>query len=251
MKSPPEPRAFFFLEKYDWDRFFPLENKCKIKNNFSFEIIFETNCRINSVCYSKSMKLISIGNDKGGVGKTVTALHLAALFAARGKTLLVDGDRNRSATDWVAAGPGLGFETVHLDDLSGSLDHFDFVVVDTKGGEESLLSLAKRSDFLVIPSKPEAVSLRVLMRTLETLKNEGVLYKVLLTDVPTYPSVDGHDARGMLLDAGIPLFGAEIRSSAAFRKAMIDGVTVREVKRDPRAKRAWMDYELVVKEILG
>jgi len=197
------------------------------------------------------MKLISVGNDKGGVGKTVTALHLAALLAARGRTLLVDSDRNRSASDWVAAGPGLGFESIHLDDLTESLSDYAFVVVDTKGGEESLLSLAQRSDFTVVPSKPEAVSLRVMMRTLKALKSAGVAFKVLLTDVPSYPSTDGHDARGMLLEAGIPLFGAEIRSSAAFRKAMLEGVTVREIKRDARAKMAWMDYELVVKELLA
>ncbi len=40
------------------------------------------------------------GKSQGGVGKTTTALHLAAYFQKLAPTLLIDGDPNRSARAW-------------------------------------------------------------------------------------------------------------------------------------------------------
>lgn len=47
------------------------------------------------------MRVTTVSNFKGGVGKTTTAVNLAALCARRGlRTLLVDLDPQASATDY-------------------------------------------------------------------------------------------------------------------------------------------------------
>jgi hypothetical protein len=50
------------------------------------------------------MQAIALVNQKGGVGKTTLALHLATAFAAAGRnTLVLDLDPQASAAEWKAA----------------------------------------------------------------------------------------------------------------------------------------------------
>ena len=41
---------------------------------------------------------------QGGVGKSTTAIHLATYFSDKGKTVLVDGDPNRTSIGWFERG---------------------------------------------------------------------------------------------------------------------------------------------------
>ena len=53
--------------------------------------------------------IITVASYKGGVGKTTTAIHLAAYFQRLAPTLLIDGDIIRASTKWSHRGNGKGF----------------------------------------------------------------------------------------------------------------------------------------------
>jgi chromosome partitioning protein len=73
--------------------------------------------------------VLSVVSTKGGVGKTVTAVHLAAYFQQFGQTLLVDGDATRSASLWAQPGK-LPFKVVPERRLTMELSdaRYDFLV---------------------------------------------------------------------------------------------------------------------------
>jgi chromosome partitioning protein len=195
---------------------------------------------------------ISIVGFKGGVGKTTTAVHLAAYFQLKGPTLLIDGDPNRSATEWASKGK-LPFtvEDERRAARSGSARSFEHVVIDTEArpsGAE-LRDLASDCDLLVIPTTPDLLALKALQLTLRELEEIGTdHYRILLAIVPPRPSRDGEEARALLTSSRLPVFKSEIPRLVAFQKAALAGVPVYAAP-DPRAATGWQGYEKAGKEI--
>jgi chromosome partitioning protein len=203
--------------------------------------------------------IVTVTSHKGGVGKTVTAVHLAAYLAQLGShggehdsTLLVDADPNRSAIRWASRGR-LPFTVVAEPQAAKYAREHEHIVIDTQGrpGKADLEALADGCDLLVIPSTPDALSLDALMLTVEELEELGRSdgYKVLLTVVPPWPVRSGKKARVSLEKLGVPLFRGEIRRREAFQKAANLGVPVYEVK-DRRAAQSWEDYLRIGEEVV-
>lgn len=195
---------------------------------------------------------VTVTNYKGGVGKTTTAVHLAAYFQKLGPTVLIDGDPNRSATKW-AEGGKLPFAIVDREEGDYQARKYVHVIKDTEArpGIADFERLAKGCDLLVIPAVPSKLDIEALKLTISALRKVGTdRYRVLLTKVPPKPETDGPELRDLLNQAKTPVFKAEIPRLKSFEKAAAQGVPVYNVS-DARAERGWEAYERAGKEIFN
>jgi chromosome partitioning protein len=199
--------------------------------------------------------IITVTSYKGGVGKTTTAIHLAAYLQRLAPTLLVDGDAIRSATKWSqrSGGTGLPFKVVTHAQMVSHIRDYQHIIIDTEGNptDDDFKDLASNCDLLVIPAVPESVATDGLTHTLAKLRTLGnKTHRVLLTMVPPKPRTEGQQLRDMLMSESIPVFDIEIPRLAAFEKAAAEGVPVYSIKDDRNAGRAWLAYEAAGKEII-
>jgi chromosome partitioning protein len=195
--------------------------------------------------------IITVASFKGGVGKTTTAVHLAAYMQRLAPTLLIDGDENRSATGWNERG-ALPFRVV--DELQGVRfsRSFEHIIIDTQArpSKDDLKLLAGGCDLLILPTTADSLSLEALLLTVGALRELNFNdYKILLTICPPKPSRDSEEARSLLEELELPMFTAQIQRLVAYQRAALRGVPVYEVS-DPRAASAWEDYEQAGREIL-
>lgn len=197
--------------------------------------------------------IVTVASFKGGVGKTTTAIHLAAYFQQQASTLLIDGDLNRSAMQWAAPGQ-LPFTVADEKQapklmVSGGFSHF---IIDTpaRPDADELESLAGGCDLLVLPCSPDALAIGALMQMLEPLQQLKAQYRILLTLIPPKPSKAGEDARALFTESGLPIFEGAIRRFAAFQWASSQGVTVNATG-DKNAGIAWDCYYQIGREIDG
>jgi chromosome partitioning protein len=198
---------------------------------------------------------ITVASYKGGVGKTTTAVHIAAVLNKLAPTLLLDGDQTRNAINWSQRGAGFPFRVASISQavkLAPEYAEKGHIVIDTgqRPTGDDLRDLVDSCDWLIIPTPAYALEADGLMQTIQALQevNAGDHYRVLLTRVAPPPEKDAAELRKLLTEAGVPLFKAEIPNLKAFAKAAAAGEIVSQTK-DRLAARAWDAYAAAGKEL--
>jgi chromosome partitioning protein len=146
--------------------------------------------------------LLCVANQKGGSGKTTTAINLAGGFARSDyPVLVVDADPQESAVAWASTGSGLPFQVVRgtdlgADALSSLMDGADYEVVivdcppgvaDDHGPAGLLAQHAlKLADAILVPLRPSTLdfsstaSFVAYLQTIRPDANPGQRVLVLL-----------------------------------------------------------------------
>jgi chromosome partitioning protein len=197
--------------------------------------------------------ILTLGNKKGGVGKSTSAVYLASLFARSGRTLIVDADPQGSILSWSEeAGEDFPAAVVQwatrdlakrVKEVAGDYAH---IVIDTGRSateDDPILRQALMvTDHLVVPFAPSLMDVRELGRVLQMADDLAAIHVVathlLLTKVRVGTN-SARDARAGLATQGLPLLDAQVSLLEAY--ANVWGTVIR----DPR------EYEDVLGELMG
>jgi chromosome partitioning protein len=183
--------------------------------------------------------IVAFAGQKGGVGKSTTAVCLAVAALERGvRVLLVDADPQGTVRTWgevaaerrqpaptvVAMGASM-HKAGQLGDLASSYD-ITFVDCPPRHGEVQRSALMV-ADIVVLPCGGSAADAWALATSLEVVKEartvrEELIACVLITRKQGRTAL-GKNARRVLESAGLPVLQTELGSRVAYQEALAAG----------------------------
>ena len=131
------------------------------------------------------MRTVLVASSKGGAGKTTLATNLAAHYALDGKrTVLVDADRQHSATRWGEKRAGLASAVLPVDGTRRGWEKAvpgdaQAVVIDAAAGDmaEELDEYLERADAVLVPVNPSMIDLEATVVFLNSLAKHSRVRK--------------------------------------------------------------------------
>lgn len=194
-----------------------------------------------------------IGGTKGGTGKSTLAINFAVLRALAGRdVLLVDTDKQGSASLWAATRPGnkavitcvSTFGDKAGDEIAKLAPRFQDVLIDAGGFDSvELRSSMLMAEVMVVPARPGVFDFYALANADKLISsaksfNKRLRSMILLNCMPSHPnSTDAATMRDSV-DALVNLqpIDAIIRQRRAFYDSTLLGLGVAEmVTQDEKA----------------
>ncbi len=143
------------------------------------------------------MRVVALGQQKGGVGKSAASMHLACQAVSAGsRAAILDLDEDQATTlKWAKrrAEKGInapfvtGANAVALKSTLERLnsDGFDWVFLDLPGRNAALASAGLvAADMILVPCRPLEVDVEASVPTIQSAKLAGKKYSYLMNIVP-------------------------------------------------------------------
>ena len=195
------------------------------------------------------MMFITVFGQKGGVAKTCSSVHIAASWSRRQKrVILVDADRNRSATAYGARGL-LPCPVVPIEAAAKATRTAEIVVTDgqASSNEEEMKNLVEGADFILLPTTTQSRSIELTVEMSQMLKQYRIPYAALLVKVDARKESSADQAAELLQGFDITVLKARIPLLSAFEQAETEGVTVDQAtdkrgRANSRRMTGWLAY---------
>lgn len=211
--------------------------------------------------------IVTVGNTKGGVGKTTLAVNIAIARALSGRDVwLIDGDRQGTAQTAISIRsetglrPGIACATYPdgptlRAQVQQQASKFDDIIIDAGGRDSTALRAALvLSDLLIVPFQPRSYDvwalndIAALVDEARSVRDNLRAVAVLNCADPGEHSSDNAEAAAAVAD--VPQFeylATPIRRRKSFANAAGAGLSVLEVK--PADQKAVSELNALLKNL--
>lgn len=190
------------------------------------------------------MKTVAIISQKGGVGKTTVALHLAVSAERDNKpTVIIDLDPQASASTWkdLREDESPLVQPAQVNRLAIILEEAKrqgaaFIVIDTSPNSESAsLAAARAADLVLIPCRPHLLDLKAISSSIELARLAKKPFFVIVNAVPPRGSL-GAEADSAIATYDAPVAPPQLSMRAAYYHCLVNGQVAQEY--EPSGKAA-------------
>lgn len=206
--------------------------------------------------------MIVCANSKGGVGKSTLATHLAVwLFDQGFQTALLDTDKQRSSSQWIAeVEPQIAVRVADtpeecLANAQELMASNDFVVGDAPGGLEDLSrTLLILADLAIFPISPSILDVRsvagatTVLRYAQGINGGRPEGRLVLNKMKTHDTIS-RELRDNAPKLGLQVATCVVRDLQAYRDAAQQGTVVGRVGR--KGAHAAADIDALFTELLA
>lgn len=199
--------------------------------------------------------ILTVGNTKGGTGKSTLAVQLALHRAASHCVLLVDGDEQRSALSFIELRNRSDVSAVALTGLSlrqqvpNLAKHYEDVIIDVGGRDTGSFRAALTiTESLLIPVQPRTFDVWAMETTVELVKDakhfNPNLVAVIVLNLAEVQGHENEEASKALDEYRLPILPITVIRRKVYAESIAQGKSVNEMK--PKNSKAIAEIDELV-----